>query len=165
MTDIATADLYDELGDALDSCSTQFTQYGGRARFHGTIVTVRCLRDNQIVKETLNSPGAGKVLVVDGDANVESALMGDMIAEAAVTNGWEGVVINGAIRDSVAMAKLDLGVKALGTNPRKSAKDGKGEKDGVVTFGGATFTPGDHLWSDEDGIVVTSVENAANFTS
>ena len=95
----------------------------------------------------------------------ESALMGDMIAEAAVANGWEGVIINGAIRDSAAVAKLDLGTKALGTNPRKSAKDGKGEKDVPVTFGGATFTPGDHLWSDEDGIVVTSAEHASTFLS
>ena len=165
MADIATADLYDELGDALDSCSTQFTQYGGRARFSGTIVTIKCFRDNQIVKETLNSPGAGKVLVVDGDGNVESALMGDMIAEAAVKNGWAGVVINGAIRDSVAVDELDLGVKALGTNPRKSAKAGEGEKDVPVSFGGATFTPGDHLWSDEDGVVVTSAENAKRLST
>ena len=91
--------------------------------------------------------------------------MGDMIAEAAVANGWEGVIINGAIRDSATVAKLDLGTKALGTNPRKSAKDGKGEKDVPVTFGGATFTPGDHLWSDEDGIVVTSAEHASTFLS
>lgn len=161
MTDIATADLYDDLGDALDSCSTQFTQYGARRRFDGEIVTVKCFRDNQIVKETLNSPGQGKVLVVDGDANLESALMGDMIAEAAVKNGWAGVIINGPVRDSVALGTLELGIKALGTNPRKSAKDGAGEKNVPVTFGGATFTPGDHLWSDEDGIVVTSAENAA----
>ena len=106
-----------------------------------------------------------KVLVVDGDANVESALMGDMIAEAAVKNGWAGVVINGAIRDSVAVDELDLGVKALGTNPRKSAKAGEGEKDVPVSFGGATFTPGDHLWSDEDGVVVTSAENAKRLST
>lgn len=162
---ITTADLYDELEDALDSCSTQFRRFGRKARFHGAIVTVRCFRDNQIVKETLNSPGEGKVLVVDGDANVESALMGDMIAEAAVKNGWAGVVINGAIRDSVAVDELDLGVKALGTNPRKSAKAGEGEKDVPVSFGGATFTPGDHLWSDEDGVVVTSAENAKRLST
>ena len=105
------------------------------------------------------------MLVVDGDANVESALMGDMIAEAAVKNGWAGVVINGAIRDSVAVDELDLGVKALGTNPRKSAKAGEGEKDVPVSFGGATFTPGDHLWSDEDGVVVTSAENAKRLST
>lgn len=160
MSNIATADLYDELEDALDSCSTQFRRFGAKARFDGTIVTIRCLRDNQLVKETLNSPGEGKVLVVDGDGNLESALMGDMIAEAAVNNGWAGVVINGAIRDSVAIDALELGVKALGTNPRKSAKAGAGEKDVPVSFGGATFTPGDHLWSDEDGIVVTSPQIA-----
>ena len=161
MTDFTTADLYDELEDALGSCSTQFTQYGGRARFTGEIATVKCFRDNQIVKETLNSPGSGKVLVVDGDGNVESALMGDMIAEAAVRNDWAGVVINGAIRDGVALAALDLGVKALGSNPRKSAKAGEGEKDVEVTFGGTTFTPSHRLWSDEDGVVVAAPADAA----
>ena len=161
MTELATADLYDELSDALQSCDTQFRQFGGKTRFHGTITTIRCFRDNQLVKQTLNSPGNGRVLVVDGDGNLESALMGDMIAEAAVANGWEGVIIHGAIRDSLAMADLDLGVKAMGTNPRKSAKDGKGEIDVPVTFGGVEFRPGDQLWSDEDGIVVTNAENAA----
>ena len=156
MADIATADLYDELGDALDSCSTQFTQYGGRARFNGTIVTIKCFRDNQIVKETLNSPGAGKVLVVDGDGNVESALMGDMIAEAAVVNGWEGVIINGAIRDSKPIGEMEIGVKALGTNPRKSTKTGAGERDVPLTIGGETFTPGDIVYSDDDGIVLVA---------
>lgn len=164
MSDFTTADLYDELEDNLISCSTQFTQYGGQRRFTGPISTVKCFRDNQIVKETLNSPGAGRVLVVDGDANLESALMGDMIAEAAVQNGWAGVIINGAIRDSVAIATLDLGVKALGTNPRKSAKTGAGEKDVEVSFGGTTFRPGDMLWSDEDGVVVARPETAARLS-
>lgn len=164
MSEIATADLYDELGDALQSCSTQLRDFGGNARFHGTIATIRCFRDNGLVKQILNSPGHGRVLVVDGDGNTESALMGDMIAEAAVKNGWAGVVINGAVRDSVALGKLELGVKAIGTNPRKSAKDSVGETDVPVTFGGVEFRPGDALWADEDGIVVTSVENAAKIS-
>ena len=161
MAEIATADLYDELGDALQSCSAQLRDFGGKLRFQGTISTIRCFRDNGLVKSTLNSPGAGRVLVVDGDANTESALMGDMIAESAVKNGWAGVVINGAVRDSSALAKLPLGVKAVGTNPRKSTKNGDGEKDVIVSFGGVEFRPGDQLWADEDGIVITSIENAA----
>lgn len=151
---IATADLYDEKGEELQSLALQMRSFGGRARFDGTIRTVRCFQDNQLVKDTLQTPGDGAVLVVEGHGSVETALMGDMIAEFAVANGWAGVVIHGAIRDSVAIDQLDLGVKALGTNPRKSAKAGVGEVDVPVVFGGVTFRPGAHLWSDEDGILV-----------
>ncbi|GAA1547338.1 ribonuclease E activity regulator RraA [Actinomadura kijaniata] len=152
--DFATADLIDDFGDELRSCETQFRQYGARTRFAGQVVTVRCDRDNGLVKKLLNSPGEGRVLVVDGGGSLASALMGDMIGAAAVANGWSGVVINGAVRDVVELAGLDLGAKALGSNPRKSAKDGAGEVDVPVAFGGVEFRPGDWLYSDEDGIVV-----------
>ncbi|MFI6517252.1 ribonuclease E activity regulator RraA [Spirillospora sp. NPDC050679] len=152
--DFATADLIDDFGDELRSCETQFRQYGGRAAFAGRVVTVRCFRDNGLVKKLLNSPGEGRVLVVDGAGSLASALMGDMIAAAAVANGWAGVVINGAVRDVAELRKLDLGAKALGSNPRKSAKDGAGEVDVPVTFGETEFRPGDWLYSDEDGIVL-----------
>ncbi|WP_067477118.1 ribonuclease E activity regulator RraA [Actinomadura hibisca] len=156
--DFATADLIDDFGDELRSCETQFRQYGGRAAFAGPVVTVRCLRDNGLVKKLLNSPGEGRVLVVDGAGSLASALMGDMIAAAAVANGWAGVVINGAVRDVAELRKLDLGAKALGSNPRKSAKDGAGEVDVPVTFGETEFRPGDWLYSDEDGIVLAERE-------
>lgn len=152
--DFTTADLYDEHEEALQSLSLQLQNLGGRERFSGSIRTIRCAGDNGLVKQVLNSPGDGAVLVVDGGASLESALMGDMIAAAAVKNGWSGVVINGPIRDRVAIAGLPLGVKALGSNPRKSAKAGAGEVDVPVTFGGVTFTPGRVLYSDEDGILV-----------
>lgn len=152
--EFATADLIDDFGDELRSCETQFRQYGGRARFAGPVSTVRCHRDNGLVKKLLNSPGDGRVLVVDGGGSLASALMGDLIAAAAVRNGWAGVVINGAVRDVVALRGLDLGAKALGSNPRKSAKDAAGDVDVPVTFGGVEFRPGDWLYSDEDGIVV-----------
>ncbi|GAA1820676.1 ribonuclease E activity regulator RraA [Nesterenkonia flava] len=152
-TDFTTCDLYDE-NESLQSLSLQLTNFGGLARFTGPIRTVKCYRDNGLVKDLLNSPGEGAVLVIDGEGSLDSALMGDLIAAAAVENGWAGVVINGAIRDRVEVGQLQLGVKALGTNPRKSVKDGKGEVDVVVDFGGVTFTPGKRLWSDEDGIVV-----------
>lgn len=102
----------------------------------------------------LSGPGHGRVLVVDGGGSVHCALMGDVIAGLAVDNGWAGVVINGAVRDVAALRTLDLGVKALGSNPRKSTKTGAGERDVPVTFGGCTFTPGAELHSDDDGIVV-----------
>ena len=150
----STADLYDELGDQAQSCSTQFRSFGGRSRFEGAITTVRCHEDNVLLRATVGQPGRGRVLVVDGGGSLEAALMGDVIAAIAVEQGWEGVVVNGAVRDTLALATLDLGVKALGSNPRKSRKDGAGEVDVPVAFGGATFTPGEHLVSDEDGILV-----------
>ncbi|MCQ1948819.1 ribonuclease E activity regulator RraA [Arthrobacter sp. zg-Y859] len=150
----STADLYDERGDELASVSLQFQDLGGHAGFTGPIRTVRCLEDNGIIKSLLNSPGEGAVLVVDGAGSLNTALMGDLIAGAAVENGWAGVVINGAIRDRAAVAKLPLGVKALGSNPRKSAKNSVGEVDVPVEFGGVTFRPGATLYADEDGILV-----------
>ncbi|MFG2005772.1 ribonuclease E activity regulator RraA [Spirillospora sp. NPDC048911] len=154
--DFATADLIDDFGDELRSCEMQFRQYGARTTFGGPIATVRCSRDNALVKQLLNSPGEGRVLVVDGGGSLASALMGDMIAAAAVKNGWAGVVINGAVRDVAALRTMELGVKALGSNPRKSAKDGAGEVDEPVTFGGVEFRENDWLYSDEDGIVVAA---------
>jgi regulator of ribonuclease activity A len=116
--------------------------------------TVRCFEDNVLLKSLLSSPGDGAVLVVDGDGSYGTALMGDMIAQLAVDNGWAGVVIHGCVRDSVAIAAMPLGVKALGTNPRKSGKQGGGETDVTVQFGGVTFRPGARLYADEDGVLV-----------
>jgi regulator of ribonuclease activity A len=151
---IPTADLVDEHGDALQSCETQLRQFGGRREFAGDIVTVRCHQDNALLKSVLQEPGEGRVLVVDGGGSLGTALLGDLIGAIAQDNGWSGVVINGAVRDSVALAGLAVGIKALGTNPRKSGKTGAGERDVAVTFGGTTFRPGARLWSDDDGIVV-----------
>ncbi|GIH49153.1 regulator of ribonuclease activity A [Microbispora rosea] len=151
----ATADLYDAHGDALHSCVTQFRSYGSRTRFSGQIATVRCLEDNALVKQVLATPGEGRVLVVDGGGSLRTALLGDMIATSAMENGWAGVVINGAVRDTAALAGFDLGIKALGANPRKSAKTGLGEIDVPVNFGDVTFAPGAWLYSDEDGILVS----------
>ncbi len=152
---IATADLYDERGDELDSISVQFLDLGGHAAFDGPVRTIRCHRDNGLVKAVLGTPGDGAVLVVDGGGSLESALMGDLIAASAVENGWAGVIIVGAIRDRDAIADLPLGVKALGSNPRKSAKDGAGEVDVPVEIGGVIVVPGAHLWADRDGILLT----------
>ncbi|ETK31143.1 MULTISPECIES: ribonuclease E activity regulator RraA [Microbispora] len=151
----ATADLFDAHGDALGSCTTQFRPYGSRARFCGPVATVRCLEDNALVKQVLGTPGEGRVLVVDGGGSLRTALMGDVIASSAVANGWAGVIVNGAVRDTVALAGLDLGIKALGSNPRRSAKTGLGEVDVPVTFGDVTFRPGQWVYSDEDGVVVS----------
>ena len=149
-----TADIYDRYGDALQSCDVQFRQFGGRTRFSGRFTTVRCHQDNALLKSVLSEPGERRVLVVDGGGSLHTALVGDVIAGLAVDNDWAGVVINGAVRDVVALRTLELGIKALGSNPRKSSKTGAGERDVPVAFGGVTFTPHDELVSDEDGIVV-----------
>lgn len=151
---ISTADLYDERGDDLQSVSMQFLDLGGKTAFDGPIRTIRCFRDNALVKSLLATPGDGAVLVIDGGGSLESALMGDLIAESAVQSGWAGVVIFGAVRDRAALATLPLGIKALGSNPRKSAKAGVGEIDVELTVGEVVFRPGAHLDADEDGILV-----------
>lgn len=152
---LLTADLIDAYGDKLQSCNAQFRQFGGRRFYHGPVRTIKTLEDNALVKQVLAEPGNGAVLVIDGGGSLRTALMGDLIASSAQQNGWAGVVIYGAVRDSAALGGLDLGVKALGTNPRKSSKNGTGQIDGIVSFGGVDFAPGQWVYSDEDGLVVS----------
>lgn len=151
---VVTADLYDELGEDIQSVPIQFRSFGSRTAFDGPIRTVRCFEDNALLKATVSTPGDGAVLVVDGGGSLERALMGDMIAEIASSNGWAGAVIFGVVRDQNAINGIEIGVKALGTNPRKSTKTGAGEADITLEFGGVTFRVGAHLYSDEDGILV-----------
>ena len=149
-----TADLVDEIGPDVRSCDLQFGQYGGRSQFAGPIATVRCFQDNALLKSVLSEPGDGGVLVIDGDGSLHSALVGDLIAGLGVENGWAGLIINGAVRDVATLRKLELGIKALGTNPRKSTKTGDGQRDVAVEFGGVVFVPVEIAYSDDDGIVV-----------
>jgi regulator of ribonuclease activity A len=152
--EFSTADLVDEHGEALQSCDLQLRQFGGRRRFHGPIRTVACFEDNALVRQVLSEPGDGAVLVVDGGGSLHTALVGDLIAGLAQANGWAGLVVHGAVRDTEALGGLAIGIKALGSNPRKSAKAATGQIDVPVRFGGVTFRPGEHLYSDEDGVVV-----------
>ncbi len=151
-----TADLVDEIGPGVCSCDLQLSQYGGRSQFAGPITTVRCFEDNALLKAVLSEPGHGRVLVIDGDGSTHTALVGDVIAELARFNGWSGLIINGAVRDSAILRTLDIGIKALGTNPRKGTKTGAGVRDAAVQFGGVVFAPGLVAYSDDDGIVVVA---------
>ena len=126
ITPRATADLVDDIGPDVRSCDLQLGQYGGRADFAGPITTVRCFQDNALLKSVLSEPGDGGVLVIDGDGSLHTALVGDLIAELGRSNGWSGLIINGAVRDASTLRTLDIGIKALGTNPRKSTKTGDG---------------------------------------
>jgi regulator of ribonuclease activity A len=153
-TPVPTADLVDQYGTELRVCETQFRQFGGCRAFAGPVRTVSCHEDNGLLRELVRLPGSGCVLVVDGGGSLRTALVGDMLAGAAQANGWAGLILHGAVRDSVALAGLDLGVKALGTNPRPGGKTGAGAVDVPVSFGGVTFHPGDVLHADDDGIVL-----------
>ena len=149
----STADLLDEHGDAALVCLVQFRSYGA-ASFSGAIATVQCDEDNVLVREQASAAGDGRVLVVDGGGSMRCALLGDNIAKLALDNGWAGVVVNGCVRDTVALDELGLGVKALGSNPRPSRKGGAGETGVAVSFGGITFDPGRRLVADHDGVIV-----------
>ncbi|MGP3769638.1 ribonuclease E activity regulator RraA [Streptomyces sp. SDT5-1] len=151
---VPTADLYDEYGDQLHVCEEQFTSYGGARAFTGPVRTVSVYEDNALLHALLNEPGDGAVVVVDGGASLRAALLGDLMAKRARDNGWAGLIIRGAIRDAAVVGATTVGVQALGTTPRKSDKEGKGEVDVPVTFGGVTFHPGDILHADEDGVVL-----------
>lgn len=155
----ATADLVDRYGEELGSIPVQFRTFGRRRRFAGPAVTVKCFEDNALLKSTLSSwdDASGAVLVVDGGGSPRSALVGDLIAGIAVERGWSGLVVHGCVRDSAALDQLDIGIKALGTNPRKSTKTGAGIVGEPVEIGGIRIAPGQLIVSDEDGIVVLPV--------
>jgi regulator of ribonuclease activity A len=153
----STADLLDEHPDDALVCETAFQQYGGLGFCSGAVSTVRCHEDNVLVKQQVATPGHGRILVVDGGGSLRVALVGDMVAGLAAANGWVGLIVNGCVRDAAVLRHLPLGIKALGTNPRPSAKSGAGEIDVPVTFGGISFRPGALLTSDDDGIVVLEV--------
>ena len=151
---IVTPDLCDEYPEIL-AVEPGFQNYGGLDNFGGEIVTVKCFEDNSIVKEQVGLPGQGKVMVVDGGGSKRAALLGDMLAEKAVSNGWAGLIIYGCIRDVDVIEKTSLGVQALGTHPRKTEKHGVGQLNVPVTFGGVTFHPGQYVYADNNGIVVS----------
>jgi regulator of ribonuclease activity A len=156
----STSDLYDHYGERLRVLPPVFQDFGGRARFSGEVVTVRCFEDNSRVKELLSTAGADRVLLVDGGGSPRCALMGDLIAGQAVTHGWQGVVIYGYVRDRVALRALNLGIRALGAIPRKSQRRGEGQSGLPIEIGGIVCRPGERLVADEDGIVLLDANSA-----
>lgn len=137
-----------------------FHTFGGKDRFCGEIVTVKCFEDNSYVKSLLNSNGKdkdgnGKVLVVDGGGSMRCALLGDMIAQAAVDNGWAGVIVYGCVRDVDDMAKMDIGVMALGCIPCKSTRRDEGQTDIEISFGDLTLNSGMFVYADNNGIIAS----------
>lgn len=152
----STPDLYDEHADVVRVLEPIFNNYGLKKNFYGEVVTIKCFEDNSLVKEQAAKGGKGKVMVVDGGASLRKALLGDLIAESAMKNGWEGIVINGCIRDVDIISKLQLGVKALNSTPRKTERRGLGDLNVTVMFAGETIVPGDFIYADNNGILVSS---------
>ncbi len=150
----STCDLCDVHADELQIAAPVFRDFGGRRAFCGEIVTLTCPEDNGLVRVAVTEPGRGKVMVIDGGGSVRRALMGDMLAAKAVANGWEGVVIHGAVRDVGALAVLDIGVRALAICPRVGARLSAGSRGDTLQFAGAIFTPGHYLYCDADGLIV-----------
>lgn len=159
MNALKTADLCDEYIEQLQVAEPiGFKNFGGKITFYGEIVTVKCLDNNPLVRATLSQNGKGKVLVVDGEASKKCALTGDNIAQLAFDNEWSGIIINGCIRDSEAISKIGIGLKALYTNPIKSGKQEVGEVNIPITFANITFHPGEYVYADEDGIVCSKTK-------
>lgn len=153
-----TPDLCDAYPDLVQVVEPLFSNFGGRDSFGGEIVTIKCFEDNSLVKDQVDVDGTGKVMVVDGGGSLRRALLGDMLAEKAAKNGWEGIVVYGCVRDVDVLAQTELGVQALAAHPMKTEKRGIGDLNVKVTFGGVTFVPGHYVYADNNGIIVAAEE-------
>ena len=152
---MATADLYDDFGEELIVLAPIFSDYGGQSVFEGEIATLKVFEDNTLVRAELERSGEDRVLVIDGGGSLRCALVGDNLAVLARENGWSGIIVCGCIRDSAQINDIALGVKALGVNPRKSVKRGEGQRDVALSFAESTIEPGEYLYADRDGIVIS----------
>ncbi|WP_339650328.1 ribonuclease E activity regulator RraA [Halopseudomonas pelagia] len=150
-----TPDLCDAYPD-VSVLEPMFSNFGGHDSFGGQIVTVKCFEDNSVVKEHVEQDGRGKVMVVDGGGSLRCALLGDMLAEKAAKNGWEGIIVYGCVRDVDILAQTPLGIQALASHPMKSNRRGRGDLNVVVAFAGVTFRPGEFVYADNNGIIVSA---------
>lgn len=153
---VKTADLSDAYGKEVEVCQQEFKSFGKKKQFFGEISTVKVFEDNVLVNQALETLPEGNVLIVDGGGSRNCALLGDRLGGIAVTRKLAGIIINGCVRDTSDLANLDIGIFALGRNPLRSEKTGKGERDVSVAFGGITWSPGDYVYADEDGVIVSS---------
>jgi len=154
----STPDICDQFPGQLQIAEPLFTEFGGKDSFSGEIVTIKCFEDNSWVKQNLAIAGHGKVLVVDGGGSLRCALLGDLLGAMAVQNGWQGLLVNGCVRDVEILKSMDLGVRALNCYPLKSNKRNEGQLNVPVRFAGVNFEPGQYLYADENGIVVANEE-------
>lgn len=158
MTDFATCDICDlhrdDPSSTLRMLPPLFRDFGGRSKFFGPVATVKCFEDNTLVKAAVESPGQGRVLVVDGGASLRRALLGGNLGASAARNGWAGVLIDGAVRDVAELAALPIGIRALAVVPMPPHKRNEGRADVPVQIQGLWLRPGDWLYADADGTIV-----------
>ncbi|HUM52613.1 MAG TPA: ribonuclease E activity regulator RraA [Chitinophagales bacterium] len=154
--DFTTADLYDANEGKVQIAQPIFLSFGLTKKFYGQIYTIKCFEDNTPVGNTLrNENGKGKVLVIDGGGSLRCALVGDLLVAAAIKNEWNGIIVFGCIRDSAVVNGMEIGIKALQTNPMKSVKKFPGIKNETVHFANTFFHPNEYVYCDEDGILVS----------
>ena len=156
----STCDISDQLHPHVQYLDPIFKSYGGKTAFSGRIVTIKCFEDNSLVEEALKMNGKGCVLVIDAGESLRCAMLGDKRASDAIKNEWEGIVVNGSIRDSVMINSMTIGIRALGVCPRKSIKKGNGKRNLTIDFSNVKFIPNHYLYADEDGVIV--IENKVN---
>ena len=156
----STCNISDQLHPHVQYLDPIFKSYGSKTAFSGRIVTIKCFEDNSLVEEALKMNGKGCVLVVDAGESLRCAMLGDKRASDAIKNKWEGIVVNGSIRDSVMINSMTIGIRALGVCPRKSIKKGNGKRNLTVDFSNVKFIPNHYLYADEDGVIV--IENKVN---
>ena len=156
----ATTDICDAHEDLITKgqlrvCAPVFKPYGGLTRFNGTAVTLKVFEDNTWVRTLLDEPGQGRVLVIDGGSSTRCALVGGNLGVLAEKNNWAGIVVFGCVRDTLELAQSKVGIRALAAHPQKSVKRNVGERDLVVDIAGTVVKPGDMIYADEDGLIVS----------
>jgi regulator of ribonuclease activity A len=156
-------DICDEFPQDIRVLESLFSNFGGKQRFSGEIITIECFEDNSLVRDAVRTEGRGRVIVVDGGGSLRRALFGDMLAAKAVENGWQGVLINGCVRDVEILETIDLGVKALNCHPVKTDKRGEGRLNVPVRFAGVCFKPGQYLYADKNGTVIVPGDLGLDF--
>ena len=156
-------DICDDFIDEISVLDPLFSDFGGKSRFSGEVVTLKCFEDNSLVRDLVRSEGRGRVIVVDGGGSLRRALLGDLLAAKAAENGWQGLLINGCVRDVEILETVDLGIKALNSHPVKTDIRGEGQLDIAVGFAGAMIEPGAYLYADTNGIVVAARDLDVDF--
>ena len=151
-------DLCDQYGDSLRVLSPMLKNFGGNNCFHGKISTIKCHEDNSFVADAVREEGDGSVLVVDGGGSLRCALLGDNLAAIAASNSWAGIIVFGCVRDVVALKDISLGIQAIAPHPMKSVKRQVGLRDVEVSFGGVSFIPGQYVYADDNGVLVSEAE-------
>jgi len=149
-----TCDISDKLHPNVQYLEPVYKNYGAKTSFSGRIVTVKCYEDNSLVEVALKANGKDSVLVIDAGGSMNCAMLGDKRAADAIKNEWEGILVHGLIRDSATIKGMEIGICALGAYPLKSIKKGAGDSNLIINFSGVTFTPGEYLYADEDGVIV-----------